>query len=65
MTTPALDALYEYLVAYNSVHGKLPTQKEIAFDLGKDHSVVSKQMRILAEQGKLIAKYNLVTYSLT
>ena len=63
--TPALDALYEYLVAYNSVHGRLPTQKEIAFDLGKDHSVVSKQMRTLAEQGKLIAKYNLVSYSLT
>lgn len=65
MTTPALDALYEYLVAYNSVHGKLPTQKDIAFELGKDHSVISKQMMQLAEQGKLIAIYSRVSYRLT
>jgi len=62
--TPALDALYEYLVAYNSVHGKLPTQKQIAFDLGKDHSVISKQMIQLAEQGKLVAEYHKVLYKL-
>jgi hypothetical protein len=47
------------------VHGKLPTQKDIAFELGKDHSVISKQMMQLAEQGKLIAIYSRVSYRLT
>jgi hypothetical protein len=63
--TPAEEALYEYLVAHNSIYGKLPTQKEIAFELRKERSVISKQMLNLAKQGKLVAKYNLVTYSLT
>ena len=63
--TPALDKLYAYLLKFNEIYGSLPTQKEIAADLGKDRSVVSKQMSKLVEQGKVKARYNIVLYSLT
>lgn len=60
----ALDRLYEYLIGYHAANGSLPTQKQIACDLNKDRSVVSRQMSELAKLGILTVKYETVRYEL-
>lgn len=51
--TQAETALFNYLIAYNSIHRRIPSIKYIAFDLNVERSVISKYMKALARQGKI------------
>ena len=49
----AVNNLYEYLVAHNSIYGRLPTNKELAYLFDKSPSTIGHQMATLVEQGKI------------
>lgn len=64
--TPAENHLMDYLIAYNSVYGRLPTMKQLAYDFDVDRSVMSKYLRSLTLQGRLVRvddpeRYRVVT----
>ena len=46
-------AIYDYLIAYNSIYKKLPTNKELAYQFDVHLTVINKHIQSLIKQGKL------------
>ncbi len=51
--TQVEEAIYNYLMAYNSIYKKLPTNKELAYQFDRDLTVINKHIQSLIKQGKL------------
>jgi len=57
-------ALFDYLIAYNSIYRRIPSIKQIAFDLKLERTVISKCMQSLARQGKVTRISDPVIYKM-
>jgi predicted transcriptional regulator len=58
-------AIYDYLIAYQSIYKKLPTNKELAYQFNVDRSVINKHLLSLVEQGHLERIQDVQFYRLT
>ncbi len=58
-------AIYDYLVAYNSIYKKLPTNKELAYQFNVDLTVINKHLHGLIKGGHLERIQDVQYYRLT
>ncbi len=63
--TPTEAAIYDYLIAYNSIYKKLPTNKELAYQFNVDRTVMNKHLLSLVKQGHLERIADVQFYRLT